>query len=201
MPIAGIGVQHRSVSGHPYDARMPDIQQLVRSIDGRLAEARKEIVSLETALASLSGQLKPAGTRRTSRATKSETSSPKAAPAPSRPSPSTSGSAPKLQAQSPKQARTQRAKPAKRPEVVPAGKLEKLLGASDGLTTTILAEQSSDGRDQVLNLLREMEATGRIRRTGERRGTRWHLITDEDRIATRAAELEAQSKRTRARKN
>jgi hypothetical protein len=88
--------------GHPYDARMPDIQELVTSIDGRLAEARKEIVSLEAALVSLSGQPRAA---RTSRATNSETSSPKAAPAPSRLSPSTNGSALRPQAQNPKHAR------------------------------------------------------------------------------------------------
>jgi hypothetical protein len=195
--MTGIGVQHRSVSGHPYDARMPDIQQLVKSIDGRLAEARKEIVSLEAALASLSGKL--AGTRRTIRATKSETSSPKATPASSRLSPSTNGSAPTPQ--SPKPARKRRAKFAKRAEVVPAGKLEVLLGASDGLRTTVLAEQASGDRDQVLTLLRELEKAGQVRRTGQRRGTRWHLITDEDRVAARAAELEAQSKRTPARKS
>jgi hypothetical protein len=198
MPMAGIGVQHRSVSGHPYDGRMPDIQELVKSLDGRLAEARKEIVSLEAALVSLSGQPRAA---RTSRATKSKTSSPKAAAVPTRRPPSSNGSASEPQAQNPTQARTQRAKSVKRPEVVPAWKLEELLGASDGLTTGTLAEQASGGRDQVLALLREMEAAGRVRRTGERRGTRWHLITDEDRVAARAAELESQSKRTRARKS
>jgi hypothetical protein len=41
----------------------------------------------------------------------------------------------------------------------------------------------------VLTLLRELETAGRIRRTGQRRGTRWHAITDEDRIRDRAAEL------------
>lgn len=82
--------------------------------------------------------------------------------------------------------------------MVPAGKLETLLGASDGLTTTALAEQANGGRDQVLTLLRELEAAGRIRRTGQRRATRWHVITDEDRIAARVAELERQSRsRTR----
>jgi hypothetical protein len=177
---------------------MPEIPELVRSIDRRLAEAKKEIVSLEAALASLSGQPRAA---RTSRATKSETSSRKAAPAPSRQSRSTNGSAPKPQAQNPRQARTKGAKSAKRPEVVPAGKLEKLLDDSDGLTTTVLAEQASGDRDQVLTLLRELEVDGRVRRSGERRGTRWHLITDEDRVAARAAELESGSKRTRARKS
>jgi hypothetical protein len=29
-----------------------------------------------------------------------------------------------------------------------------------------------------------------VRRSGQRRGTRWYLITDDDRIAARVAELE-----------
>ena len=38
--------------------------------------------------------------------------------------------------------------------------------------------------------LRDLEAAGRVRRTGDRRSTRWLLIVDEDRIAERVAELE-----------
>jgi DNA-binding IclR family transcriptional regulator len=77
---------------------------------------------------------------------------------------------------------------------VPAGKLEVLLAAGDGVTTTALAEQTNGDREQVLTLLRELEAAGRVRRSGERRSTRWHAITDEDRIQQRAAELAAQSR-------
>jgi len=40
-----------------------------------------------------------------------------------------------------------------------------------------------------------LESAGRIGRTGQRRATRWHAITDEDRIRERAAELEATRKR------
>jgi hypothetical protein len=38
--------------------------------------------------------------------------------------------------------------------------------------------------------LRELERAGEVRSAGERRGTRWTLVTDEDRIAQRVAELE-----------
>ena len=79
--------------------------------------------------------------------------------------------------------------------VVPAGKLTALLDGSAGMSTSQLAK-ATDGRpEQILALLRELEKTDQIRRTGQRRGTRWHLITDEDRIAARAAELAARSKR------
>jgi hypothetical protein len=55
---------------------------------------------------------------------------------------------------------------------------------------------------QVLALLKEQEAMGQVRRTGTRAATRWHAITDEDRIAARAAELEgAGGRRSRARKS
>ena len=87
------------------------------------------------------------------------------------------------------------AKASRAVEVVPAGRLEGLLSENGGLTTSALAERTNGDRDQVLTLLRELEATGRIRRSGQRRSTRWHAITDEDRIRERAAELASRGKR------
>ncbi|MGZ4185192.1 MAG: hypothetical protein ACXVUE_20700 [Solirubrobacteraceae bacterium] len=95
--------------------------------------------------------------------------------------------------------RKRRATPRRSGEVVSAVKLEGLLAEHSGITSTALAELANGGRDQVLGVLRELEAAGRARRTGQRRGTRWHAITDEDRISARAAELERQSKRVRSR--
>lgn len=86
--------------------------------------------------------------------------------------------------------RRRRSNPAPTTEVVPQGKLSKLLAASDGLSTAQLAKQANAAQDQVLALLKEMEAAGQARRTGSRRATRWHVITDEEKIAARAAELE-----------
>lgn len=94
--------------------------------------------------------------------------------------------------------RTRRKQANARTEVVPAGKLEVMLAQHDGLTTAQLAQLANGKPDQVLTLLREMESAGRARRSGQRRGTRWHAITDEDRIRARAAELEKQSRRARA---
>ena len=95
--------------------------------------------------------------------------------------------------------RTRRARPRRSGAVVSAVKVEALLAEHSGLTSTALAELVNGGRDQVLGVLRELEAAGRARRTGQRRGTRWHAITDEDRISARAAELAKQSKRVRSR--
>ncbi|MGZ4331034.1 MAG: FaeA/PapI family transcriptional regulator [Solirubrobacteraceae bacterium] len=78
-----------------------------------------------------------------------------------------------------------------------AGKLEQMLAVADGLTTSAISEETNANPNQVRTLLRELETSGRVRRSGQRRGTRWHLITDEDRIATRAAELEELSKRNK----
>jgi hypothetical protein len=79
--------------------------------------------------------------------------------------------------------------------IVPAGKLTALLNGSPGMSTSQLAQATNGKPDQILALLRELENNSQIRRTGQRRGTRWHLITDEDRIAARAAEIARQSKR------
>ena len=79
--------------------------------------------------------------------------------------------------------------------VVPAGKLTALLDGSDGMSTSERAKASAGSPGQIRTLLRELEKTDQVRRTGQRRGTRWHVITDEDRIAARAAEIAAQSKR------
>ena len=80
-------------------------------------------------------------------------------------------------------------------EVLPAGKLTALLDGSAGMSTSELATATNGRPDQILGVLRGLEKAEEIRRSGRRRGTRWHLITDEDRIAARAAELAGQGKR------
>jgi hypothetical protein len=60
-------------------------------------------------------------------------------------------------------------------EVVPSGKLTSLLSsAGDGLSTSELAHRTNGDPDQVLALLKELEQSGRARRSGTRRSTRWH---------------------------
>lgn len=80
-------------------------------------------------------------------------------------------------------------------EVAPAGRLHKLLAESDGLSTAALAERANADTAQLLPLLREMEAAGRVRRSGQRRGTRWHAVaSQEEWVEQRAAELAARSR-------
>ena len=68
-----------------------------------------------------------------------------------------------------------------------------LRDAEDGLNAVAIARQASARDVQVRDLLSELEIAGRVRRTGTGRASRWRLITDEDRVAERAAELAALS--------
>jgi hypothetical protein len=87
----------------------------------------------------------------------------------------------------------------RKPKVIPAGQLLKLVADNPGQTTTGLAKLAEADRNQVLGLLRDAETEARVRRSGQRRGTRWYLYTDEDKIQERAAELAARTSRPRVR--
>jgi hypothetical protein len=151
---------------------MKTTQQILESIDGRLRELNAEIETLDAARSALHG-------REAQQSSADVAETPPSAPQSTRTS----------TRQSARRRARRNGKPSRPVEVVPAGRLEVLLSEDNGLTTSALAERSGGDRDQVLTLLRELEAAGRIRRSGQRRGTRWHAITDEDRIRERAAEL------------
>lgn len=59
-------------------------------------------------------------------------------------------------------------------EIVPAGKIESLLGSTDGITTAELARETNGGHEQILSILKELEQAGKAHRSGTRRSTRWH---------------------------
>jgi hypothetical protein len=152
---------------------MKTTQDIVDSIETRLRDLNQEIETLTAARAALGDDARA--------------STPVAASA---------VAAPAARARRARR-RPGRARGAAAVEVVPAGRLESLLSENGGLTTSVLTERTNGNRDQVLTLLRELEAAGRVRRTGQRRSTRWHAITDEDRIRERAAELERRRKSKR----
>lgn len=95
-------------------------------------------------------------------------------------------------------ARPRRQRPTSPKQVLASGALERMLAESPGQSTTALASQANADPAQVMTLLKELEAAGSVRREGQGRGTRWLPYTDEDRIAERAAELEAQSRAGKA---
>jgi hypothetical protein len=80
------------------------------------------------------------------------------------------------------------------PAVVPLQKLLKLVSENPGLTTTRLATHTGGDQSALLELLKESEQNGEVRREGQRRATSWYRVTDEDRVAARAAEIAAHTK-------
>jgi hypothetical protein len=155
------------------------IDELAKTIQDRITALNGEIASLEAARDQLSANgSAPATADKGARSGRAAANGSKPAARRRRTRPNT-------------------AKAGAQAEIVPAGKLEAMLAQYDGSTTAQLAELANGKPEQVLTLLREMESAGRARRTGERRGTRWHAITDEDRVRARAAELEKQSRSAR----
>jgi hypothetical protein len=189
---------------------MPSLEQIRASIEARLAELSTELITLENARAALYSE------RSASRTTRSSTNG-AAGPRRRRTPASTRhqrGGAPRnrasaeVVAEAPGKSLTEvvkpplrspgsrprtpakRAKAAKAIDVLVADKLETILqGEGEGLSAVTITERSNASYRQVLDLLRELENAGRVRRTGTRRSTLWRLITDEERIAERAAEL------------
>jgi hypothetical protein len=145
---------------------MTFIDSLIQSLDARIAEANEEIAQLEAARTALIG--KSNGRARTQPEPKVEK------PAPKKPARPRAGR-----------------KPRQKREVVPAEKLVVLLGERGDQSTAELAKLADGTPDQVLALLKELETADKIRRTGQRRSTRWRLMTEDDRVADRVAELEA----------
>jgi hypothetical protein len=185
---------------------MSYIPTLLASLDTRLDELATEISTLEDARTKLQ--------TRTSTAASAAGDQPGATPKrPRRPTLQAKRSAPKARrpAADPKPELTTApparatSEVAKRPRRVPATAtprkgvvsslsgdgLDRLLAdAESGVSAGALAEQAGVGYSRVLAGLRDLEAAGRVRRTGNRRSTRWLLVTDGDRIAQRVADLE-----------
>jgi predicted HTH transcriptional regulator len=62
--------------------------------------------------------------------------------------------------------------------VVLSGKLLKMIDEQDGRSATELAKETGGDQKAILALLKEAEQDGKLTRTGQRRGTRWHLTND-----------------------
>jgi hypothetical protein len=69
--------------------------------------------------------------------------------------------------------------------------VEAMLAESPhGASAIALAKRTGIGYNRVIELLRGLEAAGTVRRSGTRRTSLWRLVSDEERIAERTAELE-----------
>ena len=175
------------------------VDELVSAIADRITQAEAEIAALESARASLLGDgssRQPArrGARRKSRTVASGAeATPPASETTSEPkSPSSEAAAPE---RPPSRSRRSRRKPATSASAgatgeLLAGKLEAMLRtAEDGVTASAIASAAKARPAQVRELLQDLQDKGQIRQTGRGRGTRWRLVSDEERIAQRAAEL------------
>jgi DNA-binding IclR family transcriptional regulator len=70
------------------------------------------------------------------------------------------------------------------------GQIEGLLRESaDGLSLVALARRTGVTESKVAERLATLERSGEARSSGPRRTSLWRLVTDEERIAERAAEL------------
>ena len=180
---------------------MRTTQEIVDSIDTRLRELRQEIKTLDTARTALNAQADGSPRRSVRKATQRASASGVSRRTRTAAKSNRQTSVPTADERAPRPGRaplkTSRPKANRARRAVPAHRLESLLSANGnhGLTTSELAAQVNADRDQVLALLRELEPAGRVRRSGHRRATQWHAITDEDRIQERAAELEATRRR------
>jgi hypothetical protein len=182
---------------------MTRMENIIASIDERLRRLNEEIRALTAARATLGDRVAPETSRRQRNSTRRVTRESDATDGPATPEPRRIGvqeASRELSAFAPEASRT-RAKPT-RPrmrgsvEVVAPSQLAALLSENGGMTTSVLAERVNAKREQILTALRELEAAGRVRRSGQRRSTRWHAITDEERIEKRAAELAARSQKS-----
>jgi hypothetical protein len=180
---------------------MTATETLVHSIDERFRQLNEEIRTLTAARGALERREAPPVKRRPrstgSRASRRDNRTGADAPAQSAGEAVAAASseiAPRAPQEPQVRARPKRGQRRRSVGVVAAGQLEALLSENPEITTSALAERANASREQVLTALHELETARRVRRSGQRRSTRWHAITDEERIAARAAELAARSK-------
>src|ERR1700729_1903408 len=173
---------------------MRTTQEIVESIDGRLRELHDEIKTLDAARVALDGQEERPSRPRPDRVTKRGNRRPRARSRTKTSAPPARATSVEASAESAPSARkgtrtesaprartctrtTSRARARGLLNAISADRVESALSENGGLTTSALAEKTGGSRDHVLRLLRELETAGRVRRTGQRRGTRWQMIT------------------------
>jgi hypothetical protein len=73
-------------------------------------------------------------------------------------------------------ARDRRPRGRRRHSSVTPAQLERLLAGAGEVTTTVLIQQTGASRPALLIALKELESDGKVKRAGEKRGTRWSAV-------------------------
>jgi FtsZ-binding cell division protein ZapB len=172
-------------------------QEIIEALEHRIAQATKQIEALQSARAALTEQNGSVPAENGSvaanngSATAKNGSAPAPAPAPATAPPPASRTdeatarTPRAPKRTAKTARTSTA-------VVLSGTLERIISEHDGLNTGQIAAQTGGDSKQILSLLKELESAGKVKRSGQRRSTRWHMADPMDRadyVERRTAEL------------
>ena len=153
---------------------MPEIAQILDAIEQRLTQAHAEIDSLTTAREILAGAPASSTSRSRARTRVAESAAPRS-----------------------ERAKSRRSRRSRRTGEHPEQTIEALLGESTaGISAVALSKRAGMGYARVLHRLHELESAGTVLSTGTNRTSLWRLVTDEDRIAQRVAELERASARS-----
>jgi predicted Rossmann fold nucleotide-binding protein DprA/Smf involved in DNA uptake len=134
-----------------------DITQVIEQLQAQLAETEADAQRLRTAIAALQGS------------------------AESTPAPSRGRRSPRGRATRQRTSNGRTSKVALTPDVV-----VKLV-TPEGVPAREIRSQVNGSDNQVLKVLKDLESEGKVKRTGQRRATKWHLVTENGRSATRAA--------------
>jgi hypothetical protein len=150
---------------------MSTVQEISDAIADRIRQAQGQISSLEAARSVLVEPDAPAASAAPPRARRAPVTPPTVKPS-----------------------RPKRSLPTRRSGDLVAGQLETLLRESaDGLSLVALAARAEVSDAKVRDRLQELQRQGEVRNSGSRRTSLWRLVSDEERIAERAAELQRAS--------
>ncbi len=173
---------------------MSDSYQILAAIETRLIEAREEITALQAARGALAGSTH--STRSRPRAN-SRSSGPRRPHVRSTTRTTPSNGAASVSAAAALKAKdAQASKPARsargpRARTLGDNAIESLLREkADGFSAAALTKLTGVSHARITARLRDLEQAGEARSSGTRRTSLWRMVTDEERIAERAAELE-----------
>jgi len=135
-----------------------EITQVIEQLRAQLTETEADAQRLRTAIEALEGSVE------------------------STPAPARGRRSPRTRATRPRTSNGRSAgKVALTPDVV-----VKLV-TPEGVPAREIRSQVNGSDNQVLKVLKDLESEGKIKRTGQRRATKWHLATENGSSATRAA--------------